>query len=72
MGHINFGGAMWLDPNKKGLIDVHFAHKKLVIGTEKSYPINMKWRHIPIKNNLADMNFNMSISESALSPASIY
>lgn len=32
----------------------------------------MKWRHIPIKNNLTDMNLNMSISESALSPASIY
>lgn len=31
MGHINFGGAMWLEPNKKGLLNVYFEHTKLFI-----------------------------------------
>lgn len=64
MGHINFGGEMVAKDNKKGLFDVYFEHKKVIVGKEKIYPINMKWRHIPVTNNLGDMKLNTSFSET--------
>jgi len=54
MGHVNFGTYMVFDDNKKGLFNVYFEPEKL-LDKEKVYPTNMKWRHIPIYNNLEDM-----------------